>query len=891
MKILSYICFAFLLVHNTLIAATTRTVTSNANSGSHTLREALSNSASGDTIHFNLPAGSTTIKITSALPFIEHNLTISGANAGGKIIIDGNNSHPGFFVKDGTVSISDLKIEKCTSQGGRGGIANTGGGGGMGAGGGVFINNTATVTLTNIGFNEGSALGGSGGTGQPGGRILCGGGGGLGGNGGSATTKLHLTTQGGGGGGLYANASERIGGGSEGGDGQRFIGIGPDDGLDFGGGGGTHGNETLKHAAGVGGFAGGGGGASSVKGGDGGTGGGGGGSKTLSDEGGSGGKFYDTFGGGHGGVVTSGENKVSAGGGGGTGVGGALFIREGGTLYFNSDIKKNQSVKPGTAGTSFTTQTGETNGSADGAGIFIMQSGSLILNPGLNKTKVIEAQISGQGSITKNGAGTYILRATNNYTGLTTIDNGTLIVNGSIKTSTTTVGSSATLRGTGALGPLTVNGTVKPGNSIGTLQVNGNYTQNANSTYLVEIEPTGGSSKLDISGSAIINNPSTIEVTALSGEYDIDHRYTVLTAQSGRTGEYLPFTVTNPNELDSGSLTISYTPNTIDLTFLTNSDNIITAARSIGFVGHNLLNQVNHLQSDLGFEESILRYYQSLCKCPSKKIRPYFSANYLHGHYKTSTYTLASPFSLSGMVMGLDYWNQTDLIIGSFFNYLRGWTNTTNNKLRSTCNNYTLSLYVQKIFENFFIESFISATNSDLRKARLSNTRKINESKPNGYGLSFQARVAKIIKYKKIICLPTLALRYFYNYMDSYKEKFDRLSRFEISSSKNNILEALVSTNFSYRYLINSAEFIPQFEVTYIRDLLKEKISFTSTRGLLSEKRDHTIKTNPKNCVKLKSGLDYRFKNCSILNLSYIASFSTNQRITNEVHLGYRIDF
>ncbi|NGX53189.1 MAG: hypothetical protein KR126chlam5_01502, partial [Candidatus Anoxychlamydiales bacterium] len=32
MKILSYICFAILLIHNTLIAATTRTVTSNANS-------------------------------------------------------------------------------------------------------------------------------------------------------------------------------------------------------------------------------------------------------------------------------------------------------------------------------------------------------------------------------------------------------------------------------------------------------------------------------------------------------------------------------------------------------------------------------------------------------------------------------------------------------------------------------------------------------------------------------------------------------------------------------------------------------------------------------------------------------------------------------------------
>ncbi|NGX50002.1 MAG: hypothetical protein K940chlam5_01611, partial [Candidatus Anoxychlamydiales bacterium] len=72
---------------------------------------------------------------------------------------------------------------------------------------------------------------------------------------------------------------------------------------------------------------------------------------------------------------------------------------------------------------------------------------------------------------------------------------------------------------------------------------------------------------------------------------------------------------------------------------------------------------------------------------------------------------------------------------------------------------------------------------------------------------------------------------------------------------------------------------------------LKEKIFFTSTRTLLSEKRDHTIQTNPKNCVKLKGALDYRFKNCSLLNLSYIASFSTHQRITNEVHLGYRIDF
>lgn len=873
-----YYIFIFILSYQSLANSSTITVTSNKNSGPGSLRDALDSALNNDTIKFRLNAGSTRIKLNSPLPYIEKNLTIEGANGDrGRVIVDGAGAHPGFFVKTGTVTISNLTLEKCALKGGRGGNGYVvGGGGGMGAGGGIFVNEGTNVTLTDVIFNECKASGGSGGNaGESTYNNVGGGGGGLGGAGSGGTL-----IDGGGGGGLFSDADGRSGG-TFGGDGQRLDGAGPDSGQTFGGGGGTNGLNFVAHNAGDGGFAGGGGGAVTVNGGDGGTGGGGGASDNT---GGTGGKFYDDFGGGNGGIASSGNG---AGGGGGAGVGGAVFVREGGTLSFNSDITQNQSVKPGTGGTGG--QNGK-NGSADGAGIYIMNLSHMTLNT--TDTKSISAKISGQGGIIKTGVGTYILTDSNNYTGTTQINAGTLIVNGSIQSSSVTVGALATLRGAATVGPLTVNGIVRPGNSIGTIKVIGDYTQNANSTYQVEIDSTGGSSKLDITGFATIFNPSTLEVIALSGEYDIDHTYLVLhVANNGLTGQYSTFTITNPNELDDGTLTLSYTSNSVVLTFLTNPIYILGAATSLSIVSNGILNQVNHLQSDLGFEQSILRYYQSFCPCKTKKIRPYFLANYLHGHYKNSTYTTASDFSLSGALLGIDFWSQTDLIIGGFFNYLRGWSNTSNNKLRSTCNNYIISFYVQKIFETFFIESEISSTYSDIRKARLSNNKKINESKPDGFGFSCQTRAARILKYKNFIFLPNLALRYFYNYIDSYKEKFDIASRFEMSSASNNILEAIFSSNFSYRYLTKSSEFIPQIEISYITDLLKEKIFLTSTRIVTSEKTDHTIKANPKNCIKLKGALDYRFNNCSLLNLSYIASFSTNQRITNEVHFGFRVDF
>lgn len=100
------------------------------------------------------------------------------------------------------------------------------------------------------------------------------------------------------------------------------------------------------------------------------------------------------------------------------------------------------------------------------------------------------ASNGGTVGVTKNGAGKWILTGNNTYTGATTVNAGTLLINGnqSAATGLTTVSAGGTLGGTGTLGGgLTNSGIVNPGNGVGTLTVNGNVTMAADSRWVVEL--------------------------------------------------------------------------------------------------------------------------------------------------------------------------------------------------------------------------------------------------------------------------------------------------------------------------------------------------------------------------------------------------------------------
>ncbi|WP_247967424.1 autotransporter domain-containing protein [Bradyrhizobium sp. 195] len=217
-------------------------------------------------------------------------------------------------------------------------------------------------------------------------------------------------------------------------------------------------------------------------------------------------------------------------------------------------------VTLGTAGAiANVTGGGATFGSVAGVAGSVLDTGAFTMTVGGdNSTSIFAGSLIGSGGFVKTGSGIMLLSGDGSaYTGTTTVNGGTLVVDGSMSSSLTTVNATAALAGTGTVGALQVNagGIFSPGGAggPGTSMTVASLTMQSGALFSVFVDPST-SSFANVTGNAAPNG-AIVGAHFAAGSY-VAKQYMILTASS-IAGTFDP-TVANTGLPSGFHTTLSY---------------------------------------------------------------------------------------------------------------------------------------------------------------------------------------------------------------------------------------------------------------------------------------------------------------------------------------------
>lgn len=176
--------------------------------------------------------------------------------------------------------------------------------------------------------------------------------------------------------------------------------------------------------------------------------------------------------------------------------------------------------------------------------------------------------ITGSGAVLFRGGGAISFDGNSGFTGTVTVQESDLkLVNGSSTASSFTVEQGGAIFGNATIGGLIVRngGRAAPGNSPGTIAVNGNVLFEAGSIYVADITADGQHDQINATGTATIRG-GTVQMIAAAGQYGPRGTYTILSAANGVTGRFDSVT----SNLAFLTPSLSYSADAVSLSFVRN---------------------------------------------------------------------------------------------------------------------------------------------------------------------------------------------------------------------------------------------------------------------------------------------------------------------------------
>ena len=173
----------------------------------------------------------------------------------------------------------------------------------------------------------------------------------------------------------------------------------------------------------------------------------------------------------------------------------------------------------------------------------VVNHGTLVLDQATHATYA--GALSGDGQLIKAGPGILHLTGdSSGFSGTTLVESGKIAMNGRLGGSST-IGAGSVLSGSGVVGSgpgtrMTVanGGTLTPGNSIGTLTIDGDLYIQPGARFAVETQPQNTAADLvKVTGNATLNGGSVAHI-GFTGKYDLRSSYTILATDGTLSGRF-----------------------------------------------------------------------------------------------------------------------------------------------------------------------------------------------------------------------------------------------------------------------------------------------------------------------------------------------------------------